>query len=158
MQLFQDMSLLLDTQQELVNTIEAQVENTAVYVEEGAKQVGEAIEYRKKSRRVSRRRNIAVHLSNHVDMTRPQRWWWICACIVVAIIMWVLNGASFGLSDFMHFLQHCSCGLLPSYQEIGFRANYSFVFFNTPLHVERQHDSVHLMLSSAFRSFGNWLK
>lgn len=51
-QLFQDMSLLLDTQQELVNTIEAQVENTAVYVEEGSKQVGQAIEYRKKSRRV----------------------------------------------------------------------------------------------------------
>jgi hypothetical protein len=46
------MSLLLDTQQELVNTIEAQVENTAVYVEEGSKQVGEAIEYRKKSRKV----------------------------------------------------------------------------------------------------------
>ncbi len=55
-QLFQDMSLLLDTQQELVNTIEAQVENTAVYVEEGSKQVGEAIEYRKKSRKVRRQR------------------------------------------------------------------------------------------------------
>lgn len=51
-QLFTDMSLLLDTQQEMVNTIEAQVENTAVYVEEGSKQVAQAIEYRKKSRRV----------------------------------------------------------------------------------------------------------
>ncbi|KAJ3406512.1 Plasma membrane t-SNARE, secretory vesicle fusion [Chytridiales sp. JEL 0842] len=35
--LFQEMQLLLDTQQEMINTIEANVENTVAYVEEGSK-------------------------------------------------------------------------------------------------------------------------
>jgi t-SNARE complex subunit (syntaxin) len=51
-QLFQDMSLLLDTQQDFVNTIEVQADNAASYVEEGNKEVEKAIVYRKKARRV----------------------------------------------------------------------------------------------------------
>jgi hypothetical protein len=51
-QLFQDMSLLLDTQQDFVNTIEVQADSAASYVEEGNKEVEKAIVYRKKARRV----------------------------------------------------------------------------------------------------------
>ncbi|KAJ3334365.1 Plasma membrane t-SNARE, secretory vesicle fusion [Blyttiomyces sp. JEL0837] len=64
--LFQDMQTLIETQQEMINTIETQVENTVQYVEEGSKEMGKAIVYRRNTRK---------------------KMWWLVALIAVIVII-----------------------------------------------------------------------
>ncbi|KAI9092348.1 t-SNARE [Phlyctochytrium arcticum] len=64
--LFQEMQDLLEQQQETINAIETHVENTNVYIEDGNKEMTQAIVHRKSSRKTA---------------------WWICGCVIVLLII-----------------------------------------------------------------------
>ncbi|TPX57188.1 hypothetical protein SpCBS45565_g08262 [Spizellomyces sp. 'palustris'] len=64
--LFQEMQAMLEQQQETINAIETHVENTHVYIEDGNKEMTQAIVHRKSSRKTA---------------------WWICACVLVLLII-----------------------------------------------------------------------
>jgi len=52
-QLFQDMQVLLDTQQDVISTIDTHVEQATAYVEQGSQQMSKAIIHRRNARRRS---------------------------------------------------------------------------------------------------------
>ncbi|KAH6579371.1 hypothetical protein BASA61_010297 [Batrachochytrium salamandrivorans] len=64
-QLFQDMQVLLETQQTVIDTIDTHVENAVQYVQEGDKELTQAIRHREASRKK----------------------WWIITAIVIAILL-----------------------------------------------------------------------
>ncbi len=51
--MFYDMALLVDEQGEMIDRIEHNVENAAVYVEVGGKEIRVAVQFQQKNRRVS---------------------------------------------------------------------------------------------------------
>lgn len=55
--MFYDMALLVDEQGDMVDRIEHNVENAAVHVEVGRKEIRTAVQFQQKNRKV---RNIAV--------------------------------------------------------------------------------------------------
>lgn len=51
--MFYDMALLVDEQGEMIDRIEHNVDNAAVYVEVGGKEIRVAVQFQRKNRRVS---------------------------------------------------------------------------------------------------------
>ncbi|KAI8808628.1 t-SNARE [Cladochytrium replicatum] len=51
--LFQDMQMMIETQQEMINTIEVQVEATAVNLTEASKEMTKAVEHKRSSRKMA---------------------------------------------------------------------------------------------------------
>ncbi|KAI9345266.1 t-SNARE [Obelidium mucronatum] len=68
--LFQEMQQLIETQQEMINNIESNVENTVAYVEEGSKELSKAIVYKKK--------------------TRKKQWWILIVVLILLVIVGVV--------------------------------------------------------------------
>ncbi|KAI8921197.1 t-SNARE [Powellomyces hirtus] len=64
--LFQEMQGMLEQQQETIDAIETHVEDTHVYIEEGNKEMTQAIVHRKSSRKKA---------------------WWILACVIILLII-----------------------------------------------------------------------
>ncbi|KAI8919358.1 t-SNARE [Powellomyces hirtus] len=67
--LFQEMQAMLEQQQETIDAIETHVDNTHVYVEDGNKEMTQAIVHRKASRKKA---------------------WWICFCVIFLLIILVV--------------------------------------------------------------------
>ncbi|TPX32064.1 hypothetical protein SmJEL517_g04784 [Synchytrium microbalum] len=64
--LFQDMQLLLDTQQEQITQIDQHVDNTVAYVEDGGKEMQKAVVHRRNTR---------------------NRMWCLCVAVIILIIV-----------------------------------------------------------------------
>ncbi|KAI8817545.1 t-SNARE [Fimicolochytrium jonesii] len=67
--LFQEMQALLEQQQETIDVIETQVDDTHVNIEDGNKEMTQAIVHRKASRKKA---------------------WWICICVLILIVILVI--------------------------------------------------------------------
>ncbi|KAJ3232118.1 Plasma membrane t-SNARE, secretory vesicle fusion [Chytriomyces hyalinus] len=68
--LFQEMQALIETQQEMINNVEANVENAVVYVEEGSKELTKAVQYRKQ--------------------TRKKQWWILYLILAIVLIVGIV--------------------------------------------------------------------
>ena len=67
--MFYDMALLVDEQGEMIDRIEHNVENAAIHVESGRKEIRVAVQYQRKNRRVSVMNVIQhIHPSNGHDV------------------------------------------------------------------------------------------
>ncbi|KAJ3228269.1 Plasma membrane t-SNARE, secretory vesicle fusion [Chytriomyces hyalinus] len=68
--LFQEMQSLIETQQEMINNVEANVENAVVYVEEGSKELTKAVQYRKQ--------------------TRKKQWWILYLVLAILLVVGIV--------------------------------------------------------------------
>ncbi|KAJ3019585.1 UNVERIFIED_CONTAM: Plasma membrane t-SNARE, secretory vesicle fusion [Siphonaria sp. JEL0065] len=68
--LFQEMQQLIETQQEMINNVESNVENSVAYIEEGSKELTKAIVYKKNSRK--------------------KQWWIMIVVLILLIIVGVV--------------------------------------------------------------------
>ncbi|KAJ3015218.1 Plasma membrane t-SNARE, secretory vesicle fusion [Thoreauomyces humboldtii] len=67
--LFQEMQAMLEAQQETIDTVEQHVDNTHVYIEDGNKEMSQAIVHRKASRK---------------------KMWWIVLCVIILLAVLVI--------------------------------------------------------------------